>query len=154
MFDSRKHLYSFLMFLFSLFVLYSLQQTYLSNSLLKFFDSFWLSFSDKKTRGTCSFVSFIVKTILLEIASSLSTPATEKMICPFKFQLSFAINQYISSDLQKLLRYVNDTAIAVFFEVPFAPSATVFHNDLALYLKDLKTLPSTISALKSVALPL
>ena len=103
MFDSRKHLYLFLMFLFSLFVLYSLQQTYLSNSLLKIFDSFWLSFSDKKTTGTCSFVYFIVKTILLEIASSLSTPATKKMICPFKFQLSFAINQYISSDLQSCL---------------------------------------------------
>ena len=37
-----------------------------------------------------------------------------------------------------------------FLKIPFAPSATVFPNNLALYLKDLKSLVLAIFALKSV----
>ena len=49
----------------------------------------------KKFTETHNFVSMIVKTILLELESSLSLPFSEKntMIRPLKFQLNFAINQ-------------------------------------------------------------
>ena len=57
----------------------------------------------------------------------------------------------ISSDLQKLIKYFNGTAIVAFLEIPFAPSASVFSNNLALNLKDLKLLVLAISALKFVA---
>ena len=57
----------------------------------------------------------------------------------------------ISSDLQKLLRYFNGTAIVVFFNIPFAPSATVFPNNLALYSKDLKLKVFALSASKLLA---
>ena len=57
----------------------------------------------------------------------------------------------ISSDLQKLLRYFNQTAIASYFRIPFAPSVSGFSNDLALYMKDLKLLLFGISTSKSVA---
>ena len=49
------------------------------------------------------------------------------------------------------LKYFNGKAIAAFFRVPFASSASVFHNNLALYLKDLQLLLLSISALKLVA---
>ena len=43
------------------------------------------------------------------------------------------------------------TAIVAFLEILFAPSASVFPNNLALYLKGLKLLSLAISALKLVA---
>ena len=53
----------------------------------------------------------------------------------------------ISSDLQKLLRYYNSTAIVVFLKIPFASSAfQYFPSNLALYLKDLKLLTFTVSS--------
>ena len=58
-----------------------------------------------------------------------------------------------SSDLQKLLRYLNDdTEIVAFSEISFAAAA--FLINLVLWLKDLKLLVSAISALKIVPLPL
>ena len=56
----------------------------------------------------------------------------------------------ISSDLQKLCKYFNDTAIVALLKIPCAPSVTVFPNNLALYSKDLKVLLFAISPLKSV----
>ena len=58
-----------------------------------------------------------------------------------------------SSDLQKLLRYLNDdTEIVAFSEISFAAAA--FLINLVLWLKDLKLLVSAISALKIVPLTL
>ena len=57
----------------------------------------------------------------------------------------------ILSDLQKLLKHFDGTAIVAFLKVPFAPFAAVFPNHLALYLKDLKLSSLAISALKLVA---
>ena len=57
--------------------------------------------------------------------------------------------------ISKLLKYFNGAAIVVFFRIPLAwfgvGWTTVFPNNLALYLKDLKLLVLTISALKLVA---
>ena len=57
----------------------------------------------------------------------------------------------ISSDLQKLFKYFDGTAVVPFLKALFAPSATVFPNNLALYLKDLKLLLLVILASKPVA---
>ena len=88
-FDPRKYLYSFFVFLFSLFDLYSFQETDLSNSLLRSFDNSWLSFANKVTTWTYNLVSFKVKVILLEyLLLKLSAPAADKTqycVCPFKF---------------------------------------------------------------------
>ena len=50
----------------------------------------------------------------------------------------------MSSDLQKLLRYVNDTAIVSFYRIQFA--AVVYPINLVLYLKDLEVLLPSIPA--------
>ena len=85
-FDLRKYLYLFVVFLFSLSVLYSFQKTDLSNPLLKAFDSFWLSFADKVTTWTYNFVSLIVKVILPGLPLVLSLPSWGKiMFFPLKF---------------------------------------------------------------------
>ena len=47
--------------------------------------------------------------------------------------------------------YLNGTEIFAFFKIQFAPSAAVFSNNLALYLKDLEILLLAIFALKLVA---
>ena len=39
----------------------------------------------------------------------------------------------ISSDLKKLLKHFNGTAIVALFRISFAPSASAFPNNLALY---------------------
>ena len=91
--------------------------------------------------------------MLLELASLLSAPAAEKTqsFIHLSFNSTFQLINDISSDLQKLLKYFNDTAIVGFFKIPFAPSTSVFSNHLALYSKDLKLLSLAISALKLVA---
>ena len=82
-----------------------------------------------------------------------SLPATEKT--QYFFHLSSNSNLQlindISSNLRKLLKYFNEKAIVAFFKIPFAPSATIFPNNLALYLKNLKSLVLAIFALKPVA---
>ena len=57
----------------------------------------------------------------------------------------------ISSDLQRLLKCINETAIVAFLKIPFAPSASVLPNNLDLYAKDIKSTSLAISALKLVA---
>ena len=57
------------------------------------------------------------------------------MLCLFKFLFNWAI----SNDIQKLLKYFNSTANVAFVRIPFAQSAIVFPNNLALYLKDVNT---------------
>ena len=104
------------------------------------------------------FLSLIVE-ILLWLVSSLSLPFEDKTqwFVYFKFQRikhsdsstsSFNSNLKLinstSSNLQKILRYCNDTAIAVLLKIPFAPSGSVFPYNLAIYLEDLKALFSAI----------
>ena len=78
---------SILICLFSLFVLFLFQYTYtdLSNSLLRSFDNFWLSFAVKMTTGIYDFVYFTVKKLFLELApsswSALAAPNTDKSHC-------------------------------------------------------------------------
>ena len=57
----------------------------------------------------------------------------------------------ISSHLQKLLKYFNDSGIVAFFRILFAPWTAVFCNNLALYLKDLNLLSLAISTYKLFA---
>ena len=58
----------------------------------------------------------------------------------------------ISRDIQKLCKYFNGTAIVAFLKILFVGfgvgCATVFHNNLALYFKDLKLLVFAILLLK------
>ena len=99
-------------------------------------------------------MSLIVKIILLELASLLSGLPADKIQNFVNLHVSlnstFQLINDISTDLQKLLKYFSGTILA-FFEIPFVPSATVFTNNLALYLKDLKLLVFIISALKLAA---
>ena len=67
---------------------YSFQYTDLLNSLLRCFDSFWLSFADRKTTGTNNFVSLIVKVTLLDVVLALSKPLECKMQSLFCLSLN------------------------------------------------------------------
>ena len=104
-FHSRNYLYSFVVYLFSLFALYLFKFTDLLDPLLRRFHSFWLSFAHKVTTGSNNFVSLIVKIILLELASSLSAPVTDKTqyFVHLSFNSTLQLINVISSDLQKLL---------------------------------------------------
>ena len=51
---------------------------------------------------------------------------------------------------KKYFRYFNGTAIAAFFKIPFAPSASLFPSKSASYLKDLQLPVFVISVLKLV----
>ena len=115
---------------------------FLSRPLLKSFDSLWLYFSNKVTTYSLHFLSLIRKIIL-----SLSVLPTDKTKC--LVYLSFnsiaqLINE-ISSDLQKLPKYFNDTVIVTFCRASFTwfrlGWVTVSPYDSALYLKDLELSP-------------
>ena len=54
----------------------------------------------------------------------------------FSFNFTFQLLSGISSNFQKLLMYFNGTVTVVFFKIPLSPSALMFPNNLALYLKD------------------
>ena len=119
-FDLRKYLYSLVVSSFSFFVLYSFQITDYLNSLLRGLDNFLMSLADIVGTGTCNFVSLIVKIILLALSLLLVSfllTATDKS--QYFFHLSFnstlKLINGISSDFQKLLRYINGTADVEFF---------------------------------------
>ena len=105
------------------------------------------------TTGTYSFVYLIAKIILSVLASTLSLPISEKIkwFDHLSFSLVLKLINDIYSDLQKLLRYFNDAAIAVFFNIPFPPSTSVYLNNSALCLSDLKASMFAITASKLVA---
>ena len=92
-------------------------------------------------------MSLIVKIILLETAFALSAPAADKTQYFVNLNSTLQLINGISSDHQKLLKYFNGTAIVAFFRISFAQSASVFSNNLALYLKDLKSFASFESVL-------
>ena len=89
-------------------------------------------------------MSLIVKIILLEFAFVLSLPATDKTqyFVHLSFNSILELVNGILSDLSKLLRYFNGTAIVAYFRNPLASFGAgweaVFPNYLALYSKDLK----------------
>ena len=62
------------------------------------------------------------------------------------------LNNGISFDHQKLLRYLNGTVIVAFSTIPLAAAA--LHINIALNLKDLKVLVFAILELKLFALSL
>ena len=156
-FDWRKYLYSFAESLFWLFVLCWSQLSNLSNPLLRSSDHFWLSCVDKVTTGIYNFASLKVKVIFLRLPSVLSAPAAVKTQYFFRlcFNYTLQLIKGISSDLQKLLKCFNGTAIAAFFRIPLvlfgASRPSVFPNNLALYLRDLKSSVFAVSVLKLVA---
>ena len=114
-----------------------------------------MSLADKVTTGTYNHVFLIVK-ILLGLAFGLSKPAEDKTqyFVYLSFNSSFQLTNGISSDLQKLLKYFNGTAIVTLLKIQLFPSAIVSSNNLALYMKDLKLILLAISALILVTLSL
>ena len=102
---------------------------------------------------------FLIVKILLPLTLSLTLPfvlsasAADKTqyFVHLGFNSTLQLIHSISRDLQKLLKYFNGTGIVAFLKIIFAASATVFSNNLALYLKDLKLSSLAMSALKSVA---
>ena len=60
------------------------------------------------------------------------------------FNFTLQLINAMSSDLQKLLRFVNGTAIVSFYRIQVA--AAVYPINLVLYLKDLKVLLPSIPA--------
>ena len=71
------------------------------------------------------------------------------------FNSTFQLINGISSDIQKLLKFCNGTAIVAFLKIRLAASgadcATLFPNNFALYLKDLKLLVFAMFLLKLTA---
>ena len=93
--------------------------------------------------------------LLLLLSLSLSSAVADKAqyFVHLSFNSTLQLINHSSSDLQKLLKYFNVTAIVTFFRIPLAAVAglaTVFPYNFVLYLKDLKLLLA-ISASKSVA---
>ena len=80
-------------------------------------------------------MSLVVNIKLLELASALSASAVDETqyFVHLSFNLILQLINGISSDIQKLLRNFNRTAIVAFFRIPFAPSETLFPNNLALW---------------------
>ena len=123
-------------------VLYSFQYTVLSNPFLQSFVGSWFYFADNATTVTCHWL-FDTKSITIMIRIS-----TAVLLAPFEaktqyfFHLCFnLILQLISdilSNLQKSLRYLNSTAIAVLLKIPLALLPSMSPNSLALYLNYLK----------------
>ena len=106
-------------------------------------------------------MSLIVKITLLLLSSflllALRVPATRKTQCfvHLSFNSTFQLINDISSGLKKLLKVCNGTAIVAFLKIRLAASgadcATLFPNNFALYLKDLKLLVFAMLLLKLAA---
>ena len=116
-----------------------------------------IAFADKVAAGTYNVVPIRVKIILLGLALVLSLSAALKIqyLLLLNFNSTLQLINDISSDLHKLLRHFNGTAIVTFFRIPSllcgVDWATVFGSNLLPYLKDLKALLFPISAIKLVA---
>ena len=92
----------------------------------------------------------IVKIILLGLLFVLSAPAVDKIqdFVHVSSDSTLQLINGISSDLQKLLKYFNSTVIVTFFRTSLASSASLFSNNLALHLKDLKLLSKCYICIK------
>ena len=123
--------------------LYAFQYTVLLNLSLNNFNNFTLSSADKVTIGKKRFASVILKIAVLAVVSKhFSIEFNESSI----LQL---ING-ISSDLQKLLKHFNGTAIFTRF---FIPLLSVLPIILALYLneEELILVPSALLSILSLS---
>ena len=76
---------------------------------------FLLSFADKVTTGTYNFLCWILK-IILELVSLPAAGKTQYFV-HLSFNSALQLINSISSDLQKLLKYFNDTAIDAFCRI-------------------------------------
>ena len=113
--------------------------------------------ADKVTTETCAFYvpffcAFYSEEKIITISICILSTSYRQYFDHLSFNSTLQLINDISSDLQKLLKYVNGTTVAAFLIIPFAPFAAVFSNSLALYSKNLKLLSLAISALKLVAL--
>ena len=125
--------------------------TDLSDALLRHFDSFWFIFLIKCYHNHIAYVNDSKNKIIRIDISILSTwLRLNTMPLSFKFWFKFTING-ISRDLQILLAYFNGAANVVFLMIPFTPSASMFYNNLSLYLNDLRSLVFAMSTLELVA---
>ena len=106
-----------------------------------------MSLAEKVTTGAYNFVYLIVNIILLSLSLLLiifPVPPADKTqyFLHLNFNSTLQLINDISSDLQKLIKYFNGAAIFVLPKIPFAAFgagwATMFSNNLALYLKELK----------------
>ena len=90
---------------------------------------------------------------MIELTSLLSLPFVDKTqyFVHLSFNSTLQLINEISSDLQKLPRYFDGTAIVVFLKSSFGSSAPLIPNNLTLYLQPYKIIITSISALKSVA---
>ena len=72
--------------------------------------------------------------ILLELASLLSTSAANKTqyFVHLSFNSTLQLINGISSDLHKLLKYFDCTAIVSLFIIPLFPSALKFPNNFKI----------------------
>ena len=125
--------------------------TDLSDALLRRFDSFWFIFLIKCYHNHIAYVNDSKSKIIRIDISIISTwLRLNTMPLSFKFWFKFTING-ISRDLQILLAYFNGAANVVFLMIPFTPSPSMFYNNLALYLNDLRSLVFAMPALELVA---
>ena len=86
----------------------------------------------------CSLMPLIIKIILIPLTLSLTLAAEKtQYFVHLIFNSTLKLINGIVNDLQKLRKYFNGRAIFEFLKTPFAPTATVFSNNLALYLNDL-----------------
>ena len=105
--------------------------------------------SEDRNIQRCIFDSKIILLALWSLLNSLSAPAVRKTqyFVPLSFNSTLELIDSISRDLQKLLKYLNDIAIVELFRIPLAALAvwaSVFTYDLALYLKGLKSVVSSL----------
>ena len=81
-----------------------------------------ISLAHKVTTRTYNFVSLIVKIIILSLALPLplSAPPPDKTqwFVHLSFNYTSQLINGFSSDLQKLLKYFNGTAITAFVNIP------------------------------------
>ena len=99
-------------------------------------------------------MSLIAKLILLELASSLSAPVADNtMHYPFKFKFYFTINPWYFEWSPKITSIYLMTHFdwLLVFKIKLASFASVFPNNIALYLECLKLSIFPILAVKLLA---
>ena len=77
-----------------------------------------MSFANKVTTGTYNLASLIVKLILLASSISLSLPDADKT--QYFVHCTVQLTKGIYTELQKLLKYFNDSSILEFVRIPSA----------------------------------
>ena len=110
------------------------------------------------TTGTNNFLPFIVKIILIQLALAFLTlvAAKTQSLTHLSFKSTLQLISYLSSGLQKLLRYFNGVAIVAFFRIRLiwfgAGWSFVSPTNSVLFTEDWKAALFPISAIKLVLL--